>query len=156
MNNIKILINEEKLQRRVKELAHKIEDDYKDKEINIICILKGSVFFTCVLAKNINKNVKIDFLRIISYEGENNNQVKLVANLLPNIKNKDIIILEDMLDTGKTLNHLMPILNKEKPKSIKVSTLLDKPSKRKVAFKADYIEFEIEDKFVVGYGLDYN
>lgn len=156
MDNIKVLIDEEKLQKRVKELAKEIEKDYKDKEINLICILKGSIFFTCDLAKNINKNVKIDFLRLASYEGENSSKVKLVANLLPNIENKDVIIIEDIIDTGKTLNYLVPYLKKEKPKSIKVCTLLDKPSRRVVSFKADYTGFEIEDKFVIGYGLDFD
>lgn len=156
MDNIKVLIDEEKLQKRVKELAKEIEKDYKDKEINLICILKGSIFFTCDLSKNINNNVKIDFLRLASYEGENRFKVKLVANLLPNIENKDVIIIEDIIDTGKTLNYLVPYLKKENPKSIKVCTLLDKPSRRVVSFKADYTGFEIEDKFVIGYGLDFD
>lgn len=156
MDNIKVLIVEEKLQKRVKELAKEIEKDYKDKEINLICILKGSIFFTCDLAKNINKNVKIDFLKLTSYEGETSFKIKLVANLLPNIENKDLIIIEDIIDTGKTLNYLVPYLKKENPKSIKVCTLLDKPSKRVVPFKADYTGFEIENKFIVGYGLDFN
>ena len=156
MDNIKVLIDEEKLQKRVKELAKEIEKDYKDKEINLICILKGSIFFTCDLAKNINKNVKIDFLKLTSYEGETSFKIKLVANLLPNIENKDLIIIEDIIDTGKTLNYLVPYLKKENPKSIKVCTLLDKPSKRVVPFKADYTGFEIENKFIVGYGLDFN
>lgn len=156
MDNIKVLIDEEKLQKRVKELAKEIEKDYKDKEINLICILKGSIFFTCDLAKNINKKVKIDFLKLTSYEGETSFKIKLVANLLPNIENKDLIIIEDIIDTGKTLNYLVPYLKKENPKSIKVCTLLDKPSRRVVPFKADYTGFEIENKFIVGYGLDFN
>lgn len=154
MDNVKVLISEEKLQKRVKKLAQEIEEDYNDKEINLICILKGSIFFTCDLAKNINKNVKIDFLRIASYDGKNSNEVKLVANLLPSIKNKDVIIVEDIIDTGKTLSYLIPYLKKENPKSIKVCTLLDKPSRRMVNLKADYTGFEIKDKFVIGYGLD--
>lgn len=156
MSNIKVLISEEMLQKRVKELAKKIEIDYKEKDINFICILKGSIFFTCDLAKNIGKNVKIDFLRIASYDKENSGKINLVANLLPSIRNKDIIIIEDIIDTGKTLNYLVPLLKKENPKSIKVCTLLDKPSKREIDFKANYVGFEIEDKFVIGYGLDYD
>lgn len=156
MDDINVLIDEEKLQQRIKELAKEIEKDYENNEINLICILKGSIFFTCGLAKNINKNVKIDFLRIASYDGTNSNKIKLVADLLPSIKDKDIIVIEDIIDTGKTLNYLIPYLKQMKPNSIKVCTLLDKPSKRIVKFNADYVGFEVEDKFVVGYGLDYN
>lgn len=156
MNDIKVLINEEKLQERIKEIAKEIEKDYENKEINLICILKGSIFFTCDIAKNINKNVKIDFLRIASYEGTHSNKIKLVSDLLPSIEDKDIIVIEDIIDTGKTLNYLIPYLNKSNPRSIKVCTLLDKPSKRIVDFTADYVGFEVDDKFIVGYGLDYN
>ncbi len=156
MDNIKVLIDEKTLKQRIKDIAKEIEKDYKDKEINLICILKGSIFFTCELAKNINKNVKIDFLRIASYDGTDSNKIKLVADLLPSIKDKDIIVIEDIIDTGKTLNYLIPYLKKSNPSSIKVCTLLDKPSRRIVDFKADYVGFEVEDKFIVGYGLDYN
>lgn len=156
MENIKELISKEKLHRRIKELAKEIEKDYENKDINLICILKGSIFFTTDLAKEINRNVKIDFLRIASYDGENRSEVKLVANLLPTIENKDIIIIEDIVDTGKTLSYLVPYLKTLNPKSIKTCALLDKPSRRLVQFEADYVGFKIEDKFVVGYGLDYN
>lgn len=156
MENIKVLIDEKKLQKRIKELAKEIENDYKDKEINLICILKGSIFFTCDLAKNINTDVKIDFLRVASYDGEDSNKVKLVSNLLPSIENKDVIIIEDIIDTGKTLKFLKKYLSEMKPNSIKTCSLLDKPDRRIVNFEADYIGFKIEDKFVVGYGLDYN
>ncbi len=156
MDNIKVLIDEKTLKQRIKDIAKEMEKDYKNKEINLICILKGSIFFTCELAKNINKNVKIDFLRIASYDGTDSNKIKLVADLLPSIKDKDIIVIEDIIDTGKTLNYLIPYLKKSNPSSIKVCTLLDKPSRRIVDFKADYVGFELEDKFIVGYGLDYN
>ncbi len=156
MGEIKVLIDEKKLHNRVKELALQIEKDYKGKEINLICILKGSIFFTTDLAKYIKKNVRIDFLRVASYSGEESKKVQLIADLLPDIKNKDVIIVEDIIDSGKTMNYLIPYLNKMNPKSIKVCTLLDKPSRRVIPFIADYVGFEIEDYFVLGYGLDYN
>ncbi len=156
MDNIETLINEEELQKRTKELAHQIESDYKDKNIHLICILKGSIFFTCDLSRYISKNVKIDFLKVESYVGENSSEIKLVANMLNDIKDDDIIIIEDIIDTGKTLNYLIPYLEKEKPRSIKVCTLLDKKARRIVDFEPDYVGFEIEDKFVIGYGLDYD
>lgn len=156
MENIKILIDEKKLQKRIRELAKQIENDYKDKTIHLICILKGSLFFTCDLAKYINKNVRIDFIRISSYKNNESGEINLLKGLLPTIDKEDIILVEDIIDSGKTMNVLVPYLKELKPNSIKVCTLLDKPSRRKYSFNADYIGFEIEDKFVLGYGLDYN
>ena len=156
MDDIKVLIDEEKLEKRVKELAKEIEEDYKDKEINLICILKGSIMLTCDLAKNINGNVMIDFLRVSSYENDKSKTISFVKGLLPDIKGKDIILIEDIIDSGKTMNFLVPLLSKMKPNSIKVCTLLDKPSRRTIPFEADYVGFTIEDKFVLGYGMDYN
>lgn len=156
MDDIKVLIDEEKLEKRVKELAKEIEEDYKDKEINLICILKGSIMLTCDLAKNINKNVMIDFLRVSSYENDKSKTISFVKGLLPDIKGKDIILIEDIIDSGKTMNFLVPLLSKMKPNSIKICTLLDKPSRRTIPFEADYVGFTIEDKFVLGYGMDYN
>lgn len=156
MDDIKVLIDEEKLEKRVKELAKEIEEDYKDKEINLICILKGSIMLTCDLAKNINRNVTIDFLRVSSYENDKSKTISFVKGLLPDIKGKDIILIEDIIDSGKTMNFLVPLLSKMKPNSIKICTLLDKPSRRTIPFEADYVGFTIEDKFVLGYGMDYN
>lgn len=156
MDDIKVLINEKELQKRISNLAKEIENDYKDKEINLICILKGSIFFTTDLAKKIKKNVHIDFLRVASYDGEKSGDIKLVANLLPSIKGKDIIIVEDIIDTGKTLKYITSYLKKLGPKSIKTCSLLDKPSRRLTNFETDYVGFKIEDYFVIGYGLDYN
>ena len=156
MDDIKVLIDEEKLEKRVKELDKEIEEDYKDKEINLICILKGSIMLTCDLAKNINRNVMIDFLRVSSYENDKSKTISFVKGLLPDIKGKDIILIEDIIDSGKTMNFLVPLLSKMKPNSIKICTLLDKPSRRTIPFEADYVGFTIEDKFVLGYGMDYN
>lgn len=156
MKNIEILFTEEEIQKRIKELAKKISNDYKDKEINLICTLKGAIYFTCDLSKNIDKTVKIDFLKVKSYLGKNSGVVELKSDLLPDIKGKDIIIVEDIIDTGKTLSFLKEYLEEKKPKSIKICTLLDKPSRRVVELKADYVGFEIEDEFVIGYGLDFD
>ena len=156
MENIKILIDEKTLEKRISELANEIENDYKNKNINFICILKGSIFFAIDLAKQIKSNVLIDFLRVSSYEDTESKEINLVKGLLPNIKGKDVIIIEDIIDTGKTMNFLIPYLKKQKPSSIKVCTLLDKPTNRVVDFEADYVGFKIEDRFVLGYGLDYN
>lgn len=156
MKNIKVLIDEKRLKKRVEELAKQIEKDYQDKNIHLICILKGSIFFFCDLAKYINSNVRIDFIRISSYHNNESGDIELVEGLLPDIKGEDIILVEDIIDSGKTMNALVPYLTKMNPKSIKVCTLLDKPSRRKYSFEADYIGFEIEDKFVLGYGLDYD
>lgn len=156
MDNIKVLIDEETLRKRVEELAKKIEEDYKNKEINLICILKGSIMFTCDLAKNINENVMIDFLRVSSYENNKSKTISFVKGLLPDIKGKDIILIEDIIDSGKTMNYLVPLLKKMKPNSIKVCTLLDKPSRRIMPYQADYVGFTIEDKFVLGYSMDYD
>ncbi len=156
MKNIKILIDNETLKKRIKEIAKEIEKDYVGKEITLICILKGSIMFFSDLAKSINKNVKLDFIRVSSYENYESKKIKLVEGLLSDIKNKNIILIEDIIDTGKTMNYLIPYLKKMKPNSIKVCTLLDKPSKRIIPFDADYVAFEVDDKFIVGYGLDFN
>ena len=156
MKNIKILIDNETLKKRIKEIAKEIEKDYVGKEITLICILKGSIMFFSDLAKSINKNVKLDFIRVSSYGNYESKKIKLVEGLLSDIKNKNIILIEDIIDTGKTMNYLIPYLKKMKPNSIKVCTLLDKPSKRIIPFDADYVAFEVDDKFIVGYGLDFN
>ena len=156
MMKIKELISEEKLQKRVKELSKKIEKDYEDKEINFVCTLKGAIFFMTDLARYINKNVKIDFVKVSSYDGMESKDVKMKANLLENIMDKDIIIVEDIVDTGKTINYLVNYLKDMGAKSIRVCTVLDKPIKRSINFKPEYVGFEIEDKFVIGYGLDFN
>lgn len=156
MNNIKVLFTENEIQNKIKELANIISKDYENKEINLICTLKGAIFFTCDLARSINKNVHIDFIKVKSYLGKKSGIVELKSDLLPDIKNKDIIIVEDIIDTGKTITFLKEYLEEKKPNSIKICTLLDKPSKRVVELKADYYGFKINDEFVIGYGLDYD
>lgn len=158
MEDIKVLIEEEKIQERVKKIAKEIEQDYIDKEITLICILKGSTFFTVDLAKRINKNIKIEFIQVSSYGSSTigSDNVELKLDLKESIENKDVIIVEDIIDTGRTLSYLIEHLKGRNPKSLKLCTLLDKPERRIYDVKVDYVGFEIPDKFVVGYGLDYN
>ncbi len=158
MDEVKVLIEEEKIQAKVKEIAKRIEQDYKDKEITLICILKGSSFFTVDLAKKINRNVKIEFIQVSSYGSSTigSENIELKLDLKESIDGKDVIIVEDIIDTGRTLSYLIEHLKGRKPSSLKLCTLLDKPERRLYDVKVDYLGFEIPDKFVVGYGLDYN
>ncbi len=158
MENIKVLIEEEKIQEKIKEIAKRIEQDYEGKEITLICILKGSTFFTVDLSKRINKNVKIEFIQVSSYGSSTigSENIELKLDLKESIENKDVIVVEDIIDTGRTLSYLIEHLKQRNPKSLKLCTLLDKPERRLYDVKVDYTGFEIPDKFVVGYGLDYN
>lgn len=159
MVEIKTLINEEELHKRVEEIAEQIEKEYEGKEITLICILKGSVFFTVDLAKKINGDVKLEFIRVSSYgEGtESTGEIKMKLDLKDSIKGKDVIVVEDIIDTGRTLSYLIEYLKMKKPNSVKLCALLDKPERRvKKNVKVDYTGFQIPDKFVVGYGLDWD
>jgi len=159
MEEIKVLINEQELDKRITEIANEIEKEYKDEEIILICILKGSIFFTVDLARKIKGNVKLEFIRVSSYEGdstESSGEIKMKLDLKDSIIGKNVIVLEDIVDTGRTLSYLIEYLKIKKPKSIKLCTLLDKKERRVCEVNVDYIGFEIPDKFVVGYGLDVN
>ena len=158
MGEIKVLIDEEKLEKRVKEIAKQIEEEYKGKELTLICILKGSIFFTVDLAKKINGDIKLEFIRVSSYnEGtESSGEIKMKLDLKDSIQGKDVIVIEDIIDTGRTLSYLIEYLKMKKPNSVKLCALLDKPDRRVVEVKVDYTGFQIPDKFVVGYGLDYD
>lgn len=159
MVEIKTLISEEKLHERIKEIGKQIEKEYAGKEITLICILKGSVFFTVELAKNISGDVKLEFIRVSSYgEGtESTGEIKMKLDLKDSIQGKDVIVIEDIIDTGRTLSYLIEYLKMKKPNSIKLCALLDKPERRvKKEVKVDYTGFQIPDKFVVGYGLDWD
>lgn len=157
MNQLNVLINEEEIQKTVEELARKIKEDYEGKELTLLCILKGSVVFTADLARKMNKNVKIEFLQVSSYGKEtiSSGNIELKLDLQASIEGKNVLIIEDIVDTGRTLTYLIRYLQERKPKSLKVCTLLDKPEKREYDLKVDYTGFQIPDKFVVGYGLDY-
>ena len=157
-DKIKVLIEKENLEKRIDELALKIQNDYLNKDILVICILKGSLFFTVDLTKRINNHqLEIDFMRISSYGDEliSSGNINIIKDLESDINGRNVLIVEDIIDSGNTLYYLKDILEKRNPKSLKICTLLDKKSRRVKNIVPDYIGFEIENKFVVGYGLDY-
>ncbi len=157
-NNIEVLISEQEVDKKIRELGKLITEEYQGKVVSIVCILKGASFFACELAKRIDVPVEIDFMSVSSYGAgtESSGVVKIVKDLDEQIEGKDIIIVEDIIDTGNTLRYLMELLTGRSPKSLKLCTLLDKPDRRKVDVKVDYVGFQIPDEFVVGYGLDYD
>lgn len=155
---ISVLISEEEVDKRIAELGKKISEDYAGKTVHLICVLKGSVFFTCELAKRITVPVTMDFMSCSSYGAGTTSSgvVKLVKDLDENIEGKDVIVIEDIIDSGRTLSHLLEVLKTRKPASLALCTLLDKPDRRVVDVSVDYVGFDIPDEFVVGYGLDYD
>ena len=156
---VDVLISEKEIENRILEIADRINKDYEGEELTLICVLKGGVMFMCDLAKKLNLNVRLDFMSVSSYGSETKSSgvVKIIKDLDNSIDGKNVLVVEDIIDSGNTLSYLMDILKKRGPKSIKLCTLLDKPSRReKKDVFVDYVCFEIEDKFVVGYGLDYD
>ncbi len=152
-----VLINEAKLQKRIQQMAKEIESEYQGKQIVFLGILKGSVPFLWELAKNIRNDIRFEFIEVSSYEGtESTGNIKINKDITHNITGKDVIIVEDIVDTGRTLSFLKQYLLEKQPNSLKIATLLSKPSRRVIEIGVDYIGFEIEDKFVVGFGLDYD
>ncbi len=155
---ITALITEEEIDRRVRELAAQISKDYEGRKIRMVGILKGASFFMCELAKRITVPVSIDFMQVSSYGGatESTGTVRIRKDLDESIEGLDVIIVEDIVDSGRTLAFLGDFLKSKGAKSIRYCTLLDKPERRVVDLKADYAGFEIPDQFVVGYGMDYD
>ena len=156
---VDVLISEKEIDNRILEIADRINKDYEGEELTLICVLKGGVMFMCDLAKRLNLNVRLDFMSVSSYGSQTKSSgvVKIIKDLDDSIDGKNVLVVEDIIDSGNTLLYLMDILKKRGPKSIKLCTLLDKPSRReKKDVFVDYVCFEIEDKFVVGYGLDYD
>ncbi|MCI8927987.1 MAG: hypoxanthine phosphoribosyltransferase [Lachnospiraceae bacterium] len=155
---IKELFSEEAIDARIRELGAQISRDYAGKELHLICVLKGSSFFTCELAKRITVPVYLDFMSVSSYGSETTSSgvVKIVKDLDSPLKGKDVIVVEDIVDTGHTLSYLMGMLKGREPASLRLCTLLDKPERRVAEVFVDYIGFTIPDKFIVGYGLDYD
>ncbi len=157
MKEINVLINKTKLEKRIEEIGKQIEEDYKGKDIVFVGILKGSVFFMTELAKNIKNNIEFDFIDATSYHGtESTGNVKINKDIRNSIEGKDVIIVEDIIDTGRTLTYILEHLKQKAPNSIRIATMLSKPSRRVLELNVDYIGFSIEDKYVIGYGLDYN
>lgn len=156
-DKISVLIPQEELEARIREMAAQISKDYEGESLHLVCILRGSIFFTCELAKYITVPVTIDFMSVSSYgDGtESTGRIKIMKDLDDPIKDKNVLVVEDIIDSGRTLSHLLSFLKVREPKSLKLCTLLDKPDRRVVDVDVDYVGKEIPDLFVVGYGLDY-
>ena len=154
---IRVLLDEETVEKRICEVAAQISEAYKGKEIHMICVLKGGVFFMCELAKRITVPVTLDFMSVSSYgdDTKSSGVVKIVKDLDQPLEGKEVLIVEDIIDSGRTLSYLIEILKKRNPASLKLCTLLDKPERRVKEVHVDYTCFNIPDEFVVGYGLDY-
>ncbi len=156
--HIRVLISEEELDARIQELGRQISKDYEGKQVHMICVLKGGSFFMCDLAKRIMAPVSLDFMSVSSYGSgtKSGGVVKIVKDLDEPIKDKDVLVVEDIVDSGRTLSYLLEMLMARGPKSLKLCTLLDKPDRRVVDVNVDYTGFQIPDEFVVGFGLDYD
>lgn len=155
---IRELISEEKVDARIREVGEQISRDYEGKQIHMICVLKGGVYFMCELSKRITVPVSLDFMSISSYGDDTKSSgiVKIVKDLDQPLEGKDVLIVEDIIDSGRTLSYLIEVLKQRNPASLKLCTLLDKPDRRVVKnVNTDYCCFEVPDEFVVGYGLDY-
>ena len=154
---VKVLVPEEDVAKRIKELGEQISKDYAGKQVHLICVLKGGVFFMCELAKRITVPVSMDFMSVSSYgDGtKSSGVVKIAKDLDETLEGKNVLIVEDIIDSGRTLYYLMDILSKRNPKSMKLCTLLDQQERRGKDVNVDYVGFNIPDEFVVGYGLDY-
>lgn len=155
--HIKVLLTEEEVDRRIQELGDQISMDYAGKQVHLVCVLKGGSFFMCELAKRITIPVSIDFMSVASYgKGtESSGDIRIIKDLDEPLKDKDVIVVEDIVDSGRTLSKLLEQFQSRKPESLKLCTLLDKPERRVVEVKVDYTGFQVPDQFIVGYGLDY-
>lgn len=157
-DKIRVLLSEEEVNRRISEIAAQISKDYEGRQLHLICILKGGVFFTCELAKRITVPVSLDFMSVSSYgdDTKSSGVVRIVKDLDEPLADKDVLIVEDIIDSGRTLSYLIEVLKQRGPKSIQLCTLLDKPERRvKKQVQVQYTCFTIPDEFVVGYGLDF-
>ncbi|MCR5339094.1 MAG: hypoxanthine phosphoribosyltransferase [Lachnospiraceae bacterium] len=154
---LRTMISEEEIMARIREIADQINQEYAGEEVHLVCVLRGGSFFMCSLAKRITLPVTLDFISCSSYGNDTKSSgvVRIVKDLSDSIVGKNVIVIEDVVDTGRTLSYLMKMLSERQPKSLKLCSLLDKPSRRVVEIEADYVGFTIPDKFVVGYGLDY-
>ena len=158
-DKIRVLLTEEEVNKKISEVAAQINKDYEGKEVHLICILKGGVFFTCELAKRLTIPVSLDFMSVSSYGSDTKSSgvVKIIKDLDEPLEGKNVIIVEDSIDSGRTLAYLIEVLKQRNPKNIELCTLLDKPERRvKKQVQVKYTCFTIPDEFVVGYGLDYD
>lgn len=156
-DKIRVLLDEEKVDARIREIGEQISKDYAGRSVHLVCVLKGGTFFMCELAKRITVPVTLDFMSVSSYGNETKSSgvVRIIKDLDESIQDKHVIVVEDIVDSGNTLSYLLTILNERGPASLALCTLLDKPERRVVDVAVDYTGFEIPDYFVVGYGLDY-
>jgi len=154
---LRVLISAEKIQARIRELGEQISRDYPEGNLHLICILKGAAFFMTDLARSLTRDVFVDFMGISTYgKGKTSSgEVKVTKDLDISLEGADVLIVEDIVDSGVTLNYLMHVLEQRKPKSIRIAALLDKPERRLRPVHVSYVGFKIPDEFVVGYGLDY-
>nr|MBO4517518.1 hypoxanthine phosphoribosyltransferase [Clostridia bacterium] len=156
MDNYRILLTQETIAKRVKELGEEITRDYKDKKPVIICMLKGAVYFFADLTKNIKLPLMLDFARLSSYRnGTTSGQMELIYDITAEIEGRDVILVEDIVDSGKTLSYFIELLKTRHPASVKICAFLDKKERREVDIDVDYVGFDIPCGFVIGYGLDY-
>ena len=155
MEEFKVLISQEEIQKRLYELAEQLDKDYEGKEIIVLCVMRGGVFFTVDLTLKMKTKMKYEFLTISSYEGmESTGQIRLVQDLRESIEGKDVLILEDIVDTGRSMAYLLEYLKSKKPNSLKLCVLANKAERREVEVPIDYIGFEVPNKYIVGYGFD--
>lgn len=155
--HVRVLLTEEEVDDRIQSIGDQINKDYAGKEVHLICVLKGGSFFMCELAKRITVPVSLDFMSVSSYGSatKSSGVVKIVKDLDETVKGKHVIVVEDIVDSGRTLSYLLEMLRDREPASLRLCTLLDKPDRRVVDINVDYTGFQIPDEFVVGYGLDY-
>lgn len=155
---ISVLLTEEEVDAKIQAIGEQISKDYEGKQVHLVCVLKGGTFFMCELAKRIKVPVSMDFMSVSSYGGDTKSSgvVKIIKDLDDSITGKDVLVVEDIVDSGRTLSYLLDLLKDRGPKSLRLCTLLDKPDRRVIEVDVDYTGFQIPDEFVVGYGLDYD
>ncbi len=155
MENLKVMFEEEEIQKRIQEVAEQIDKDYEGKEIVVVSVLKGAIFFTVDLVKKMKTPIELETMQVSSYEGtESTGKISLKKDLDTNIEGRDVLIVEDIVDTGKTLKYLKDYLISKNPNSLKIAVFVDKKERREVEVNIDYTGFVIPNKFVVGYGFD--
>lgn len=156
--HVEVLLSEEEVDRRIREIGEQISRDYAGKKVHLVCVLKGASFFMCELAKRITVPVSLDFMSVSSYGGDTKSSgvVKIVKDLDEPLTDRHVIVVEDIVDSGRTLSYLLEMLKSRGAADVRLCTLLDKPDRRVVDVRVDYTGFQIPDAFVVGYGLDYD
>ena len=157
-HHVEVLLTEEQVDARISEIGAQISRDYEGKEVHLVCVFKGGTFFTCELAKRISVPVSLDFMSVSSYGSDTKSSgvVRIVKDLDEPLRGKDVIVVEDIVDSGRTLSYLLEMLKDRGPASLKLCALLDKPERRVTDVKVDYTGFRVPDEFLVGYGLDYD